>query len=80
VRSCSAGQRKRVALARLSLWDASLWLLDEPAANLDAAGQQVLASVLKSHLAAGGSVLLATHQAIGLEAHSRSWSSPELAS
>jgi heme exporter protein A len=79
VRSCSAGQRKRVALARLSLWDASLWLLDEPAANLDAAGQEVLASVLKAHLSAGGSVLLATHQAIALGSHSRSWSSPELA-
>lgn len=80
VRNCSAGQRKRVALARLSLWDASLWLLDEPAANLDAAGQAVLASVLKAHLASGGSVLLATHQAIALDTSSRSWSSPELAS
>jgi heme exporter protein A len=78
VRSCSAGQRKRVALARLSLWDASLWLLDEPAANLDAAGQAVLASILKTHLSAGGSVLLATHQAISLDAGSRSWNSPEL--
>ncbi len=38
VRSFSAGQQKRVALARLSLWGARLWLLDEPAANLDAAG------------------------------------------
>ncbi len=79
VRSCSAGQRKRVALARLSLWGASLWLLDEPAANLDAAGQAVLASVLKAHVSSGGSVLLATHQAIALDANSRSWSLPELA-
>ncbi len=79
VRSCSAGQRKRVALARLSLWGASLWLLDEPAANLDAAGQAVLASVLNAHLSSGGSVLLATHQAITLDASSWSWSSPERA-
>jgi heme exporter protein A len=80
VHSLSAGQRKRVALARLSRWDAKLWLLDEPAANLDAAGQAVLARFLRAHLAAGGAVLLATHQPIALEGlDSRSWNSPAVA-
>jgi heme exporter protein A len=80
VRSFSAGQRKRVALARLSLWRARLWLLDEPAANLDAAGQAVLGRVLETHLAGGGSVLLATHQPIALDGvPSRTWVAPEAA-
>jgi heme exporter protein A len=80
VRSYSAGQRRRVALARLSLWGARLWLLDEPASNLDAAGQAVLASFLVRHLAAGGAVLLATHQALELPGMpSRHWHAPEVA-
>ena len=66
VRSFSAGQQRRVALARLQLWGARLWLLDEPAANLDADGQRIVASMLQVHLAAGGMALLATHQAIEL--------------
>jgi heme exporter protein A len=77
VRSLSAGQQRRVALARLSLWEARLWLLDEPAANLDAAGQHVLESLLKSHLAAGGAAILATHHALQLPGtYSRAWHSP----
>ncbi len=80
VRSYSAGQQKRVALARLSLWGARLWLLDEPAANLDAAGQAVLVEFLSRHLAAGGSALIATHQALRLSgADSREWHTPEVA-
>lgn len=66
VRSFSAGQQKRVALARLSLWQARLWLLDEPAANLDAKGQAVLVDFLQAHLAAGGAALIATHQPLQL--------------
>lgn len=74
VRSYSAGQQRRLALARLSLWGAKLWLLDEPASNLDAAGQAVLQQMLRAHLEAGGAALLATHQAIELEgADSRLW-------
>jgi heme exporter protein A len=77
VRSLSAGQQRRVALARLSLWNAKLWLLDEPAANLDAAGQCVLADLLKSHLASGGMAILATHLPIALNgADCRNWASP----
>lgn len=74
VRSFSAGQQRRLALARLSLWGARLWLLDEPAANLDGAGLQVLQQMLHAHLAGGGAALLATHQPIALEgADSRLW-------
>jgi heme exporter protein A len=77
VRSFSAGQQKRVALARLSLWGAQLWLLDEPAANLDTAGQLILSRVLLSHLLAGGMILLATHQPITLDgADCRLWNDP----
>jgi heme exporter protein A len=77
VRSFSAGQQKRVALARLSLWGAQLWLLDEPAANLDTAGQAILSRVLLSHLLTGGMVLLATHQPIALDgADCRLWNDP----
>ena len=78
VRSLSAGQQRRVSLARLSLWDARLWLLDEPASNLDAAGQQVLERILKSHLQAGGAAILATHHALPLpDTHCRLWRSPQ---
>jgi len=77
VRSFSAGQQKRVALARLSLWGARLWLLDEPAANLDAAGQAVLAEFLSRHLAAGGLALVATHQGVQLPGMPlRHWRTP----
>lgn len=78
VRHFSAGQKRRVALARLSLWDAKLWLLDEPVTNLDAAGQSVFTRLLTGHLAAGGMALIATHRAIELPgADSRCWHSPE---
>jgi len=81
VRSFSAGQQRRVALARLALWRARLWLLDEPAANLDAAGQAVLGRILVRHLAAGGSALLATHQVLDLPGVAlRRWLTPEAAS
>ena len=67
VRQLSAGQQRRVALARLTLWDARLWLLDEPAANLDAAGQAQVVAVIEQHLAVGGCVLLSTHQALPVQ-------------
>jgi len=66
VRRLSAGQRRRVALARLSLTDAALWLLDEPASNLDAAGQQLLLQLLQAHVSAGGAAVVATHQLLDL--------------
>jgi heme exporter protein A len=77
VRNFSAGQKRRVALARLSLWNARLWLLDEPATNMDAAGQAVLASLLQEHLSAGGLAVVATHRSIDLPgARCRYWNLP----
>lgn len=78
VRSLSAGQKRRVALARLSLWEARLWLLDEPATNLDAAGQSVFEKLLATHLAGGGSAIVATHRVIELQGAScRYWRAPQ---
>jgi len=60
-RSLSAGQRRRVALARVALARASLWLLDEPFTNLDAAGSAAGAELLLEHAAGGGMALLTAH-------------------
>jgi len=76
-RSLSAGQRRRLSLARLSLWNARLWLLDEPAANLDAAGQEVLAELLRHHLASGGMAILATHASLAVDSGRwKTWGAP----
>ena len=58
----SAGQRRRVALARLAASGRPLWLLDEPTTALDHGGQQLLGSLLGRHLQRGGVALVATHQ------------------
>ncbi|HTT06873.1 MAG TPA: cytochrome c biogenesis heme-transporting ATPase CcmA [Steroidobacteraceae bacterium] len=68
LRRLSAGQRRRVALARIVLTEAPLWVLDEPAANLDPRGQSLVTDLLASHLARGGMAIVATHQALGLPA------------
>lgn len=76
----SAGQRKRVALARLLLIPRPIWLLDEPLNALDAAGQAVLIRVIKHHLDKGGIVIAATHHPLegeGLSPHVLSLSSPK---
>ena len=57
----SAGQRRRIALARLALDARPLWLLDEPNTALDTEGQTLFASLLDEHLAAGGCAVVATH-------------------
>lgn len=61
-RSLSAGQRRRLAMARVMLTGAPLWILDEPFTNLDSAGVTLLSEVIARHLDAGGAALLVTHQ------------------
>lgn len=65
-RALSMGQRRRIGLARLALVPRPLWILDEPAAALDAAGVALLCELLGSHLAQGGMAIIATHQDIAL--------------
>ncbi len=62
----SAGQKRRVALARLFMAPRPLWILDEPATALDIASQQVLAEAFAEHRAAGGMIIAATHAPLGL--------------
>lgn len=66
VRVLSAGQKRRVALARLLVSNARLWILDEPFTALDKAAVGFLQSVIHEHLDRGGMVMLTTHQEITL--------------
>ena len=66
VRTLSAGQRRRTALARVMLTQAPLWLLDEPLNALDAVAQQAFRTVLQRHLAHGGLAIAATHADLGI--------------
>lgn len=68
VQYLSAGQKKRLALARLKSCARPLWLLDEPMAALDAQGKSLVEEMLAHHLASGGLAVIATHETIGLEA------------
>ncbi len=61
-RVLSAGQRRRVAMARVLAMSASMWLMDEPFTNLDAAGSELMSELLQSHLKRGGSALVVAHQ------------------
>lgn len=63
----SAGQKRRVALARLLVAPRPIWLLDEPTTALDVRAQGALAAVMARHRAGGGIVLAATHSPVGLE-------------
>jgi heme exporter protein A len=63
----SAGQRRRLSLARLVTVARPIWLLDEPTSALDIAAQAMLASLMRAHLAGGGLILAATHGPIGLD-------------
>jgi heme exporter protein A len=65
-RVLSAGQKRRLALARLLVIERPLWLLDEPAQNLDADGQGRLAAIVAAHRKKGGIVVAATHAALDL--------------
>ncbi len=64
----SAGQRRRLSIARLLAVRRPIWLLDEPTSALDAAGQALFADLTRDHLARGGLVLAATHAPLGIEA------------
>ncbi len=61
----SAGQKRRLGLARVLLVDRPIWLLDEPTVSLDTAAQEVLTRAVGAHLARGGLVIAATHVALG---------------
>jgi heme exporter protein A len=63
----SAGQRRRLSLARLIAIPRPIWLLDEPTSALDAAAQGMLADLMRAHLTGGGLLLAATHGPLGLE-------------
>ena len=64
----SAGQQRRVALARLILAQRPLWLLDEPLTALDDSGQHLVCQLIEQHIGTAGAVVCATHQPLGLSA------------
>lgn len=63
----SAGQKRRLSIARLIAVPRPIWLLDEPTSALDASAQSQLAALMRAHLDGGGMILAAAHGSIGLE-------------
>ena len=68
MRSLSAGQQRRVALARLLLSAAELWMMDEPVTNLDREGRALVTELVSEHLASDGMVIMAAHQDVKIDA------------
>ena len=68
LRSLSAGQQRRVALARMLLADVPLWLMDEPFTNLDREGRKLVMELVEEHLADGGMCVMAAHQDVEINA------------
>ena len=68
LRSLSAGQQRRVALARMLLSDVPLWLMDEPFTNLDRDGRKLVMELTEEHLGEGGMCVMAAHQDISINA------------
>jgi heme exporter protein A len=64
----SAGQRRRLSIARLLAIRRPLWLLDEPTNALDAGGQRLFAALMADHLSRGGLIIAATHAPLGIPA------------
>lgn len=64
----SAGQRRRLSIARLLAVRRPIWLLDEPVSALDTEGQSLFTALMRAHLADGGIVLAATHGPLGIPA------------
>jgi heme exporter protein A len=64
----SAGQRRRLSIARLLTVRRPIWLLDEPTSALDMGSQRVFAGLMTAHLAGGGMIIAATHGPLGIEA------------
>ena len=62
IENCSAGQRKRIGLARLSMMQRNIWLLDEPTTNLDIEGKRKFLQMHASHLKSGGLSIITTHE------------------
>ena len=71
MRSLSAGQQRRVALARMLLAKARLWMMDEPFTNLDRAGQALVTELIAEHVHAGGASVVASHQALDIDGCTR---------
>jgi heme exporter protein A len=63
-RALSAGQKRRLALARVLLSNATLWIMDEPVTNLDTAGTEQIEACMAAHLQAGGMIIAAAHQTL----------------
>jgi heme exporter protein A len=63
----SAGQKRRLALARLLVCDRSIWLLDEPLTSLDPKGKLLATELIEEHRSAGGLAIIATHEGLALQ-------------
>ena len=64
----SAGQKRRLGLARILVTGRSVWMLDEPTVSLDVSAVEMFANAVRAHQAGGGSAIIATHIDLGLEA------------
>jgi heme exporter protein A len=68
LRALSAGQQRRVSLARMLLADVPLWMMDEPFTNLDREGRKLVVDLVEEHLSSGGMCVMAAHQDIEIKA------------
>lgn len=73
---CSAGQKRRLGLARMLVSNRNLWLMDEPTVSLDAASRDALSAIIKTHLQGGGMALIATHDTDLVEAETLQMTPP----